>query len=839
MASCVNCPLRGDCLTGPLTGRWVGHSDGLPIIMVVGEAPTLTDDQKHKTFTGARGHLVHDVIMSIAPNAKVFYTNLLQCRAVDGNDVNDQVVSNCMELANFPQVVDEVNPVVIIALGNTVLKSLTGKSGITKYRGEELDYNGYLVIPTFSPGAVLRSPKYSTSFKTDITKATLSANGNSSKFKYNYIPVMNKDAVRDMIKDLTVLKANNKISYMSLDFETTTFDYWRPETHILTMGICADGKTCYGIPMEHPRSPWRGQSAVLMKLLSPFICSDIPVGGNNWKYDQKWARAKLHRNINFVQDNMLMSYANDENSPHGLKYQADMYCGSGHYDSDITWPSEFDPVRDDVNQKVAEYDSMDLTKMLKYNALDAFYSWNVYPFEKERLDNDPRVGRIYKYLLEQGSHMFVRIEEQGMWIDPDRLKEATDTCIKNLTEVKSKLDSLIPDGWIESNLSGRQQKEGFNWNSTKQLGMLFFQEDGFNFPILVRTGKGAPSTSESTIISLSTDIDHPVLNGLLEYRKWSKYMNTYLLPWKAKTDKDSRLHPNFKLHGTVTGRLSGEDGVHQVPRDNFIRRLIGAPPGWSFLEIDGSQIELRCVAAIAHESTMLRIYSTGGDIHRTTAAQVAGKKPEDITSAERKKAKAVNFGFVYGMGWKKFKVYAWEKYGVRLTDDEAKLFRKRFFELYHDLPDWHNRMKKIVRQLGYVVSPIGRKRRLPDIYSTDEGVQAGAEREAINSPVQGFGSDYVLAAFISMFLIIMKEDPNFETIRPVGSVHDAQYYEIRNDKVNYWAPIIKKNFDDPTRLKEWFDYVPPLPITGDCKIGNHWGDAKDWDIGQPFPHEMR
>jgi len=138
-----------------------------------------------------------------------------------------------------------------------------------------------------------------------------------------------------------------------------------------------------------------------------------------------------------------------------------------------------------------------------------------------------------------------------------------------------------------------------------------------------------------------------------------------------------------------------------------------------------------------------------------------------------------------------------------------------------------------------VVSPIGRKRRLPNIYSTDEGIQAGAEREAINSPVQGFGSDYVLAAFISMFFIIMKEDPNLETIRPVGSVHDAQYYEIRNDKVNYWAPIIKKNFDDPTRLKEWFDYTPPLLITGDCKIGNHWGDAKDWDIGQPLPYEMR
>jgi len=316
-------------------------------------------------------------------------------------------------------------------------------------------------------------------------------------------------------------------------------------------------------------------------------------------------------------------------------------------------------------------------------------------------------------------------------------------------------------------------------------------------------------------------------------------MSTYLKPWSAKLDKNSRLHPTFNLHGTVTGRLSGKDGVHQVPRDKFIRGLIGAPPGWSFLEIDGSQIELRVAAAIANEATMLRIYATGGDIHRTTAAAVSGKAPKDVTDEERKKAKAVNFGFLYGMGWRKFKVYAWEKYGIRLTDEEAQHFRSRFFELYRDLPAWHNRMRNIVKSLGYVVSPIGRKRRLPDIFSNDDKIRSSAEREAINSPVQGFGSDYVLAAFIEVYHRIMEEDPKLETIKPVGTVHDAQYYEIRNDKIDYWAPIIKNIFDNPKRLETWFNYVPPLPITGDCKIGNHWGDAKPWEPGQPLPHQIR
>lgn len=833
---CDICPFKKDSINGPIPGRVVG--EGKPTIMVIGESPSLTDDQKHKVFTGQRGQLVHNYIKEVNPKPCVYYTHLMKCRIANSKELTDDLIKNCM--VDLVEEIGRIKPHVIITLGNTVLKAITGKSGITNYRGSELQYQDTIVIPTFSPNAILRSPKYLTSFKADIIKATNMSLGNASKYEYVYIPVTTKESIRGAIKTLRNHFKNNDSCYISLDFETTTFDYWRPETKIMCAGICADGKHCYSIPLEHPDSPWRGQSKKVMEFFKPFLTDpNIPVVGNNWKYDQKWLRAKIGFTANFGPDNMLISYANDENSPHDLKYQADLYCNSGKYDKDIHWPTKYKPVKDDIQKKVDEYLAMDLSRMMKYNALDAFYSWHVYPKEMGRLLGDPRMYRIYKHLLEEGSRMFVRIEETGMWVDPQRIAEATATCSEELIKVKTLLDSLIPPGWIENNLTPKQQKDGFNWNSPKQLGQLFFQKDGFDFPILMSTPTGSPSTSEAVIINLSTGIDHPVLTALLDYRRWSKYMSTYLLPWAAKLDKDSRLHPNFKLHGTVTGRLSGEDGVHQVPRDNFIRRLIGAPPGWSFFEIDGSQIELRVAAAVANESTMLRVYATGGDIHRTTAAAVSGKKPEDITSDERKKAKAVNFGFLYGMGWRKFRVYAWEKYGIRLTEAEAQQFRKRFFEMYHDLPNWHARMRNLVRKVGFVVSPIGRKRRLPNIFSQDDRIQASAEREAINSPVQGFGSDYVLAAFIETFHRIEKEDPNFETIRPVGMVHDAQYYEIRNDKIDYWAPIIKHIFDDPTRLKSWFDYTPPLPITGDCKLGNHWGDAKDWSPGEDLHYEPR
>ena len=167
----------------------------------------------------------------------------------------------------------------------------------------------------------------------------------------------------------------------------------------MTMGICADGYTTYGIPLDHPQSPWRGQSLTIINLLKPFLCDPaIPVVGNNWKYDQKWAHAKLKTHINFGPDNMLIDYANDENIPHGLEYQADVYCGSGHYK--VSWPTEFDPVIQNINDKIKEYEAMDLPSLLKHNALDAFYSFNVYPIVTKKLESDDRVRRIYQHLLE-------------------------------------------------------------------------------------------------------------------------------------------------------------------------------------------------------------------------------------------------------------------------------------------------------------------------------------------------------------------------------------------------------------------------------------------------------
>jgi DNA polymerase-1 len=260
--------------------------------------------------------------------------------------------------------------------------------------------------------------------------------------------------------------------------------------------------------------------------------------------------------------------------------------------------------------------------------------------------------------------------------------------------------------------------------------------------------------------------------------------------------------------------------MQQVPRDLCIRSIIGTQAGWKFIEADFSQIELRIAAMFSGDRSLLRAFNTGGDPHRETAAAVLGKAPEAITKEERKMAKAVNFGFLYGMGWRKFKIYAKEKYDVIVTDEEAQAYRTAFFEKYSALPAWHARQRRLVRTLGQVQSPTGRIRHLPSISSVDDGVQSEAEREAINSPVQGFASDLTVLA---MVILHDKLDPS--RCRIIGNVHDSIMFEATDDYAEEASGLIKHTMEH-LPVQRLFGYKMTVPIEAEVTIGNHWGESE-------------
>ena len=298
----------------------------------------------------------------------------------------------------------------------------------------------------------------------------------------------------------------------------------------------------------------------------------------------------------------------------------------------------------------------------------------------------------------------------------------------------------------------------------------------------------------------------------------------------------SELYGNIQKQG-IKSLYVNKLNLQQVPRDPKIRGLIGAPPGRSFIEADFSQAELRIATILSGDEEMKRVQQTGGDIHTNTYELISGEKlstDHHVAKEQRKKAKAVNFGFLYGMGWKKFKDYARDTYGIELTEEEAKQDRINFFKVYNKLPDWHIRQRKIVKALGQVRNPIGRLRRLPDIYSSDQGKRAEAERQSINSPVQGFGSDLTLLGMAEVMQqsMVYHEDLRLDRSKfdSVGTVHDATLFEVDNDYLMEFVPKVKAILEKPKALEEVFKFQSPVPMVVDVTVGRSWGNGIELDF---------
>jgi DNA polymerase-1 len=255
----------------------------------------------------------------------------------------------------------------------------------------------------------------------------------------------------------------------------------------------------------------------------------------------------------------------------------------------------------------------------------------------------------------------------------------------------------------------------------------------------------------------------------------------------------------------------------------FIRSILGAPPGWTFLQADFSQVELRIAAMLAGERRMLRQYAAGEDIHMIRAVRMTGRPADKVTKEERKKAKAVNFGYIYGMGAKKFVTYAFDNYGIEVSLEEAEADREGFFGDYPALRPWHERQRRLANRYQRVQSPIGRVRHLTDVLSLDRGVRGEAERQAINSPVQSFASDLMLIALIRLHRAM-----NPERCLVVGTVHDSILFQVRDEFVDKYAKAIKAVMEDMDHVRSKYGADVTVPIVADIEVGTHWGETQAW-----------
>lgn len=477
-------------------------------------------------------------------------------------------------------------------------------------------------------------------------------------------------------------------------------------------------------------------------------------------------------------DIMIMAYVLEMGKRKGLKELAKRLCDAEDWD---------------VDKKTKLGTSQE---MFEYNRKDLYWTWQVYLKLLEMFENHPKreqMWKLYKGLALESYKTYRNIERRGMYIDTDKVRELIPKYEARAKELELELKKVAD----------------INWNSTQQLVDVFINQLGM--PVLKRTPKGAPSIGAEQLEDYAT-MGYDIAKTLLEYKRRTKDVGTFLQPWLDQA-VNSRLHPTFNVDTVRTGRTScKEPNLQQVPRDKALRTLFVAPPGKALFECDYSQLELRIACHYADEKTMKDIYSKAGDIHTMTAQVVTGK--QEVTKEERGKAKAVNFGFLYGMSAKGFVNYAKTGYGVMVTEQEAVEIRARYFQTYRDLEPWYALQKRLCALDGGVYTLFGRFRALPEIYSQSWSEKGSAERYCINTPVQSSGSDILLSAMIEI-------DNTLPECQVVCTVHDSVLIEVPEEKVEFYKEKIGTIMRHPSLL-DYFGIQLKVPLDIDIGVGP-WG----------------
>ncbi len=703
-----------------------------------------------------------------------------------------------------------VNPEVVLLLGNSPLKGLLKTSGITKKRGAAIEREGRIYFPTFHPSYILRDPTHEQEFRSDLLAFARLVAGK------NEVPKTEVTILRtaeDLDARMDYYYQLPEETPVALDVEThgpaltignrqRAVMPWAQGGRLDTIALVHEPEKADAIPLEHPEHEWDlplfGTRPFVLGVYDGLrlALSDNRLVGHNIKYDLQWLAS---RGVDLTDDawfdTMLAAHLLDENRSKGLKPLARAYLGADLYEDQVDWKLEVNP----------------LEPLATYNGQDTDYTLRLYHVFRDELREKPRLARLFSLLVMPAMRAFTRIEARGFPVDVERLIDRHREVVRRLRAVEDRMLEYVP---LDDGLSAAP-----NYRSHPFVARVLYEHLGL--PIITVTEKGAPATDEKTLLTLSERYPHPFMEMLLEHRGLSKWGGTYTGSWHKRLvlSGDDRIYPSYNLAGTVTGRLSSD--FQQVPRDPFIRSIIGfgnqPDRGWSLLEGDFSQIELRIAAALSGDPTMMAVYERGEDLHALTASTVTGKPLAEVTKDERSRAKAVNFGFLYGMGARNFRDYARFTYGVRVSEDEAIAYRQAFFDRYPRLVSWHQSQRRLVHQNGQVESPLGRVRRLPAVRSGDPDMRAEAERQAINSPVQGLASDFTLLGIVELERMLDQSQA-----RVLGNLHDSIILEVRDDVAQEMAATVKHVMEHlPTQ--RLFGYTLPVPVVADVKVSKHWG----------------
>jgi len=681
----------------------------------------------------------------------------------------------------------------------------------------------------------------------------------------------------------------------SIDYETSSFNFFNVGRgdYPLMISCSFQPGSSWVLPMGHKESPFKKTWPRLFRKFAKEVLENYLIAKIAWnlKFEYKWTLALGYKMKGILKDAMLAKYILDEERPHDLKdFAAKFYPQYAGYEDEMNPPGK---------KKLAWPDKPFLP-MCKYCGIDSdithrgmvimepkLIKHGFYPLFRNLLMMATRVlGEAeYRGILTDKSYLEdlmgiykLKLEKSndGILKDPkvfkferakkkDHVQKLIDKIeleIAGIEEEQPKnIDKLIANREaklkriLEGDLRGKKEiYAGFNPNSTQQLvEFLFTHKRGLRIKPTNKTETGNWSTDEDTLLALKKKDKTGFIPKLLDHRALVKLDSTYISGVYPLLDINNYIHAGFKIHGTVTGRLSCSDpNLQNIPRDTTssdIKKMFIPPPGFVLLEVDYGQAELRVVAELSGDKNLIEIFRKGYNVHVATACRINGgieqydkvkaiikigdnmsgeelAKPENkeilFWLKQKKRAKSLNFSILYGQG---DEAMAEE---LECTENEARQFRDEWFDQFPGVKRWMKKIVKFCHTNGYVPNMFGRKRRLYDIHSDRYGLMKKAERDAVNSPIQGASSDFGLFSLVIIRGMILCGKLPVD-MQLAYTVHDSLGYYVRPKDIHKVVPIISKICQNPQTQKYFGFELKHVAMKVSPEIGlESWGDLNEY-----------
>ena len=711
-----------------------------------------------------------------------------------------------------------MQPKIVLVLGGPALKVFSGKTGVGSQRGAVFISKSFGVkcIATYHPSAVLRgNEEYGRCLRQDIKKASREASGDVvSEFKPMDVSWI--WSLDDLSKLKRILLEQEAFSF---DLETSGFKQARDGAHILIASFGWKGGTAI-LPLEHPDFDWEDDWDDAIELLEEIMGSSVVKIAHNGKFDVLWLRGVLGIDVNnFSCDTMLAHYAVSEyKGTHGLKQLAGIYLGIPDYtvaDKLTSLPRK--KRHKNTDGEGVYFGDLDLETLGRYAAIDAEATFRLWPIlHKEMVKN--KVDGMYRKVLVPASRVLTEVELNGVQVDLkylDRLEKDLDDEMAEMAEElldHKSFQVLKQEYEEEAEARGGKVKPKEIKFTAREIEQVLFSIEGLE-PIK-RTDSGKNwSTDKHVMAELSKTSD--LVAAIWERKKVATLQNGYGRGLRKFLIGD-KIYPSYLIHGTVTGRLSCSDpNFQQIPREARIKRLyIGHNPeaGDVILEADYSQMELRVITALSGDQNFKEIFRAGKDAHTAIAAKIYDVELDEVTKDQRSRAKTMNFAIMYGKGPHTLAG------NLGISVPEAKAFIAEYFQAIPGVKTWIKNTKKRARTDGYVKTPFGRIRHLPEIHSSERSLVEGAYREAVNTPIQSAASDITLLAMVELYDVFKKKD--LESCI-VGVVHDSIVINVRKAEREELPGLVRGIMEG---IKySWIN----VPLVADVKMGRSWGEAKE------------